>query len=583
MTQENILQLPIEEAPFCIIDVETTGLSPARNGIIEIAMVKVFNFKIVDQYNSFVNPGKEIPYFITQLTGITNDDVFNAPFFGDIVDEVTDFVSDEIIAGHNFSFDLGFLRKEYRYCGRDFLTNLNFCTLKIARRLYPFLRSKSLGTVVNHLRLNNSSSHRALGDAEVTARAFIKMAKELKNNYQIKTVNDLINFQQFPKSLQFHNTKVKKKLGEDVSALPDAPGIYYFLNSRDEIIYIGKAKSLKSRVKSYFSSAAPRKAKKIVQQGARLKIEITNSELTALLAEAESIKVLKPKHNTLLKEYGDKYFLRINILNSFPVPEICNNFDFDGNDYFGLFISRKKAAAVLDMINRTFALRECSEAEFSKERKCFLAEIERCTAPCINKERTVYTEELNKVYEFLYGKSQFALNRLLIKMKEYSNDLKYEKAAEVKEIIDLILSQIHKSSLLAEPVNLANVLFEIVEGNNHDYIVMLTGKIFIKKYVVKEKDYFEDALDDYFDMTINRKVLPDEEDLEKIKITLNWLVKNRNKVRIYYLKDYRNKQELYSKLSSFNSTADIPEETYFDVKFLIDNFQKEKVAVEEEI
>jgi excinuclease UvrABC nuclease subunit len=293
--------------------------------------------------------------------------------------------------------------------------------------------------------------------------------------------------------------------------------------------------------------------------------------------------MLKPKHNTLLKEYGDKYFLKINISDPFPVPEVCNNFDFDGNDYFGLFISRKKAAAVLDMINRTFALRECSEAEFSKERKCFLAEIERCTAPCVNKERSVYTEELDKVYEFLYGKSQFALNRLLNKMKEYSNDLKYEKAAEVKEIVDLILSQIHKSSLLAEPVNLANVLFEIVEGNNHDYIVMLTGKIFIKKYVVKEKDYFEDALDDYFETTINRKILPDEEDLEKIKITLNWLIKNRNKVRIYYLKDYRNKQELYSKLSNFNSTADVPEDTYFDVRFLIDNFQKEKVDVEEEI
>ncbi len=579
MTQENILQLPIEEAPFCIIDVETTGLSPARNGIIEIAMVKVSNFKIVDQYNSLINPGKEIPYFITQLTGIATDDVFSAPFFEDIVDEVTDFASEEILAGHNFSFDLSFLRKEYRYCGRDFLPNLNFCTLKIARRLYPFLRSKSLGTVAGHLKLKNSNSHRALGDAEVTARAFIKMAKELQANFNIQTVNDIINFQKFPKGLQFQSTKIKKRLGEDVSTLPDAPGIYYFLNSRDEIIYIGKAKSLKNRVKSYFSSTAPRKAKKIVQQGARLKIEITNSELTALLAEAESIKLLKPKHNTLLKEYGDKYFLRINVSNTFPVPEICNYFDFDGNDYFGLFISRKKAASVLDMINRTFSLRECTDAEFSKGRKCFLAEIDRCTAPCVNKEKSVYEGELDKVYEFLYGKSQFALNRLLNKMKEYSNELKYEKAAEVKELVDLILSQTHKSSLLSEPVNLANVLFEIVEGNNHDYILMLTGKIYIKKNVIKGKDNFEEALDDYFEMTINRKIMPDEEDLEKIKITLNWLVKNRNKVRVFYLKEYTSKQDLYSKLSSFNNTADIPEDTYFDMKFLINKFNQAKEEV----
>ncbi|MHB1688783.1 MAG: exonuclease domain-containing protein [Ignavibacteriaceae bacterium] len=583
MIQDDILKVPIEEAPFCIIDVETTGLSAARNGIIEIAMVKVSGSKIVDKYHSLINPGKEIPYYITQLTGISTDDVFESPFFEDIVDEISDFISEEILVGHNFSFDLSFLRKEFRYCGRDSLINLNLCTLKIARRLYPFLRSKSLGTVVNHLNLKNISSHRAEGDAEVTARAFIKMVKELKENHSIITVSDLINFQSVPKSSQYRHSKIKRKLGEDVSALPDAPGIYYFLNSRDEIIYIGKAKSLKNRVKSYFSSVSPRKAKKIVQQASRLKTEITNSELTALLAEAESIKILRPKHNTLLKKYGNKYFLRINISHPFPLPEICNYFDFDGNDYFGLFISRKKALAVLDMVNRTFSLRECSDEEFAKERKCFLAEIERCTAPCVNKEKIVYNEELEKVYEFLYGKSQFALNRLLNKMKGYSDQQKYEKAAEVKELVDMILSQTHKSSLLAEPVNLANVLFEINEGINRDYILMLAGKIFIKKYALKEKDYFEEALDDYFEKTIYRNVLPGEEDLEKIKITLNWLIKNRNKVRTFYLKDYQSKQELYSQLTSYNISSEVPAESYFDIKFLINNYRQEPMSVEKDI
>ena len=116
-----------------------------------------------------------------------------------------------------------------------------------------------------------------------------------------------------------------------------------------------------------------------------------------------------------------------------------------------------------------------------KGKPCFLAEIERCTAPCANKEKEFYFDDLNKVYEFLYGKNQFALNRLINKMKEYSELQKYEKAAEIKELIDMILAQTHKQSLLSEPVNIANVIFEITEGFNRDYVLMLSGKIFVKK------------------------------------------------------------------------------------------------------
>ena len=566
-----ILKYLIDETPFCILDVETTGISAAYNNIIEIGMVKIIGSRIIKRYDSLINPGKSIPYNITQITGITTNDVISAPFFEDIVDNITEFIGEDILVGHNFSFDLGFLRKEFLYCGKKPLTNLNLCTLKIARRLYPFLKSKSLGNVISHLNIKNISSHRALGDAEATAHAFIKMSNELKLKFKLKTTEELMNFQNSPQSLNLTDNRNKKKLGEDVSVLPDTPGVYYFLNAHDKIIYIGKASSLKSRVKSYFSSTAPRKAKKIIQQAVRLKIEITNSELTALITEAESIKILKPRFNSLLKKYSNKYFLRINLSHQFPSIEICNSFDFDGNDYFGLFISRKKALYVLDMINRTFAIRECTDAEFSKGRKCFLADIERCTAPCISNDKISYSLELEKIYEFLYGKNQFALNRLINKMKVYSEQLKFEKASEIKELINLILSQTHKSSLLEEPVNQANILIEINESFSKDYILMLQSKIYIKKYALDIKDFFEDALDDYFERTIRRNEFPKEEDLEKIKIALNWLIRNRSKVRIFYLKDYNSKNDLYIKLGNINSYHQPPEASIFDVKNFLTN------------
>ena len=565
MPNRELLNLNIDEAEFCIVDVETTGLSPSYNGIIEIGLVKISNLKITDKYQSLINPGKEIPYYITQLTGISTEDVYDAPFFDDIADDILNFISGTVLTAHNYPFDSSFLRKEFRYCGRELYTNPGLCTLKLSRRLYPNLKSKSLGSVCRHLNLHNSSEHRALGDAETTARVLIKIINELKKNHNITGVNQLIDFQSGPKVLAAEK-KINKKLAEDASVLPAAPGIYYFLNSKDEIVYIGKAKSLKNRLRSYFMLNSPRKAKKIVTSASRLKIEITNSELTALLMEAELIKLIKPRHNAQLKRYGNKYFLRISKSHKFPSVELTNYFDFDGNDYFGLFISRRKAETVLELITKAFALRECNDHEFDKEKACFLADIERCTAPCVNKNNDAYNDELLKVYDFLYGKNQFALNRLITKMKDFSDKQKYEKAAETKEVIDLILSQTHKSSLLAEPVNSANVLFEVTENFGKDFILMIDGKIYIKKYAIDDKDYFDIALDDYYSKTINTGNLPGKEDLEKMKITLNWLVKNRNKVRIFYLKDYENKEDLFLNISNFNFTSAPPSSTTFDIK-----------------
>ncbi len=565
MLKEDIVDIPFEDANFCVLDVETTGLSPANGGIIEIALVRVENMKVTDTYTSLVNPGRLIPYFITKLTGISDDDVFDAPYFEEIADKVEQFIADDILIAHNISFDKSFLRKEFISCGREPVQNLSLCTVKLARKLYPQLGSKSLGSVCRHLGLKNTSAHRALGDAKVTARAFIKMAAEAKAKHKIFTVGEIVNFQFSPSSKR-ENLRIKPSLSKEVSELPDAPGVYYFINSKKEIIYIGKAKSLKDRIKSYFSTTAPRKSKKIIQQASHLKIEITNSELTALLTEAETIKIIKPKHNTQLKKYGNKYFLRVIKNHTFPSIEICNYFDFDGNDYFGLFITRKKAEAVHEVITKTFLIRECTDAELAKNRVCLLSEIDRCIAPCINNDKSEYAAELERMYEFMFGKNQFALNRLLNKMKEYSSQLKFEKASEVKQLIDLILAQTHKSSLLSEPVNKANVLFEISEKFSRDYILMISGKIYVKQSNLNKKDLFDEALEDYFADTRFENNLPDNEDLEKMKITLNWLIRNRNKVRIFYLKDYEAKEELYKKILMYSRQPSENIEATFDIK-----------------
>lgn len=538
----------ISDATFSVIDFETTGTSPPKSRAIEIGLVRIEKGKITDSFQSLINPNQEISPFITALTGIRNEDLFDAPSFESISQNVKEFIDGSILVGHNLPFDFAFLKTEFEYADLQLPKLEQICTLKISRKIFPELKSKSLGSMVNHFRIQHKNVHRALGDAIVTAKLFLKLLEKLKDDFNYENVSDLVDFQTSPpvsKSFRL----VKKKLIGDLASLPDSPGVYFFRDSKDKIIYIGKAKSLKKRVKNYFSSSASRKAKKIARKANRLGFHETKSELTALITEAELIKIHNPQFNTMLKRYSQNYFLRIKLNHSFPDIHVATEFEFDGNDFFGPYTNRFTAKSLKEIVDKTYTLRECTDKILQKKKKCYLVDIKRCTAPCIYENvAEEYKNELENVYEFLSGKNQNAVNRLLKKMKDLSERQKYEEAAEVRDTINLILNQLTRSSILAEPINKVNALFEIRDSMDTDYILFIDGRVYLKDYYVKEQDYFEMALDDYFENTLQLLSGMEDRDLEKIKISLSWMVNNRNKVKVHYLNDYQNKFDLFSQL-----------------------------------
>ena len=145
------------------------------------------------------------------------------------------------------------------------------CTLKLSRSLFPELKSKALGSMVKHLRIRHRDVHRALGDATATAKIFLKIIEKLAAEHNYEFLSDLDSFQSTP-SVSKSFRLIKKKLVGDIHNLPDSPGVYFFKDAKDKIIYIGKAKSLKKRVKNYFSSSASRKAKKIARKANQIGI-----------------------------------------------------------------------------------------------------------------------------------------------------------------------------------------------------------------------------------------------------------------------------------------------------------------------
>jgi excinuclease UvrABC nuclease subunit len=269
--------------------------------------------------------------------------------------------------------------------------------------------------------------------------------------------------------------------------------------------------------------------------------------------------------------------MKIGKLSSYPDITITKDFNFDGNDYFGLFISKRKAEEVFELIKKIFRLRECTDKELAKRKACFLYHIDRCTGPCINDDKKIYQAEVDNVQEFMSGKSQTALNRLLQKMKRFSEELKFERAQETKELIDLVLAQIQKTSLLAEPVNRADVLFEIISpAHQCDYILFLKGQVYIKGYMVNPLRNFDTALNDYFDQTIQRAEEPDEEDLEKVKITLNWMIRNRHQVIIHYLSSHLTRQSLELRLINRLNDRSL---THNEINITLEHFLTNEVKI----
>ncbi|MBI9070113.1 MAG: GIY-YIG nuclease family protein [Melioribacteraceae bacterium] len=544
MNSIELLNIPMEKAEYTVLDFETTGTSAAHNRVIEVGLVKIKNAKVVDTYQSFVDPECLIPFHITQITSITNLDIVGAPTFYEIIDDINEFIGNSILVAHNMQFDFSFLKHEYQRAEAELITNKTLCTLKLARKIYADLPSKSLGNLTKSLRIQHKNVHRALGDASVTAKVLIKMFKRARDEFEIENVKDLITFQSMPMNKK-NFTLIKKSMAEDITELPDKPGVYFFKNAKGNIVYIGKAKSIKKRLQNYFGSNAARKPKKIVQAASRIEFKKTNSELSALITEAELIKVHKPKFNSLLKKYSQAYFIKIDNEMEYARPKVTSKFEFDDNDYFGPYANRETASTLVEIVNKTFKLRECTEKDFKKKKSCYLSDIERCTAPCCIEDQSEYTEEMDKVYEFLRGQNQFAVNRLLDKMKTLSEEQKFEEAALIRDTIQNILNQLKRASILAEPINKANAFIQIRSSFGREYILMLQGKVFIKDDLTDEKNLFNSAIDDYFSGTINIFDKLEERDLERTKITLSWLVKNRTQAQLYYLSEYSSKEELY--------------------------------------
>ncbi len=271
---------------YAIVDIETTGGRATRDKITEVAVVLFDGQQVVDTFESLVNPECYIPYGITELTGITQEMVNNAPKFYEIARKVIEITEGAIFVAHNVRFDYGFIREEFRRLGYSF-SRKQLCTVRLSRKVFPGFRSYSLGKLIYDLEIDEAIyggiRHRAMADAKATTE-ILKLI--LNQNQGTDQVKELVNLG-VRESLLPQNWNVEK-----IHQLPDDCGVYYFHDAAGEIVYIGKSIDIRKRVASHFTKKTE-KARKLQEKSYDLSFELTGSELVALILESDEIK----KHN----------------------------------------------------------------------------------------------------------------------------------------------------------------------------------------------------------------------------------------------------------------------------------------------
>lgn len=275
---------------YAIIDIETTGLNARKDRITEIAIYIHDGEKIVDKFESLINPECRIPYHITALTGISNKMVADAPHFYEVAKQIVQLTDGMIFVAHNASFDYNFIRCEFKRLMYDY-SQRTLCTKKLSRKLMPGIQSYGLGNLARILNFKNPSRHRAAGDALTTVYLFEHLLKieDHLENIPLKGLNSSLSM-------------------EEIKKLPDSPGVYYFHDENNSIIYIGKSVNIKSRVMSHLSNNDHKREIELREKTASITYELTGSDLVASLLESAEIKKHKPVFNRSLRrslfQYG---------------------------------------------------------------------------------------------------------------------------------------------------------------------------------------------------------------------------------------------------------------------------------------
>jgi len=284
---------------YAIVDIETTGSYAANNGITELAIVLHDGNKIIERFETLINPLTPIPHYVQVLTGIHPGMLEDAPVFSEVADRVYRMLSDAVFVAHHVNFDYSFIKHQLETCGFE-LDTKKLCTVRLSRKVFPGLSGYSLGKLCRDLDIPIINRHRAGGDADATVILFEKILSQDSQGAVRQMLHGRSREQYLPPNLP----------SEQIAEIPYTPGVYYFHNQKGKVIYVGKAKNLRSRVCSHFSNNhTGLRKQEFLRNIYSVSWKDCGTELMAFLMECVEIRRLWPEYNRSMKRFEQSYGL----------------------------------------------------------------------------------------------------------------------------------------------------------------------------------------------------------------------------------------------------------------------------------
>ncbi|MBX9243660.1 DEDD exonuclease domain-containing protein [Actinotalea ferrariae] len=378
---------PLADVTFVVVDLETTGGTPATSAITEIGAVKVRGGQVLGEFQTLVNPGGPVPAFIATLTGITTSMVRDAPRIAEVLPSFLEFARGAVLVAHNAAFDIGFLKAAAAEHGYAWPGNQVLDTVALARRAVTRdeVPNHKLGTLAAYFRASVTPDHRALSDARATVDVLHALLGRL-GPLGVTHLEDLATATDPVPSAR----RRKRHLAD---GLPDAPGVYQFRDARGEILYVGTATSLRTRVRSYFTAAEHRRRmNEMIALAEQVVPIVCGTVLEARVRELRLIAEHSPRYNRRSRFPERMPWVRLTV-EPYPRLSVVRDVRAEGGPrpgeaeaHIGPFPSRSAAQQAVDALHAAFPVRQCAarlpRVPAAGASPCALAGMGRCGAPC---------------------------------------------------------------------------------------------------------------------------------------------------------------------------------------------------------
>ena len=419
---------PLREVTFVVVDLETTGGAPADGGITEIGAVRVRGGEVLGEFQTLVRPEMPIPAFIALLTGITDAMVFDAPRIEAALPAFLEFARGGVVVAHNAGYDVGFLRGACDRTGHHWPGAPVVDTVRLARALVTRdeARDRRLGTLAQLFGSATTPNHRALTDARATVDVLHALIGRV-GSLGVHTLGELREFSsRVPES-----TRRKRHLADE---LPSVPGVYLFHDDRGRVLYVGTSVDIRTRVRSYFTSAERRsRMREMVALAARVTPVPCATPLEASVRELRLIAQHAPPYNRRSRFPERVPWLKLTV-EPYPRLALVREVRPDGAEYLGPFSSATQAELATAALQEAFPLRRCTQRLPRRPRPgasaCLLADLGRCPAPCVGRIGvTEYAGIADAVRDAIRRDARAVLDATLLRAGSLAQQQRYEDAA----------------------------------------------------------------------------------------------------------------------------------------------------------